>query len=290
MNACVEALYFNAIKNDFEVFAAISGYDGLVNDRVIQVQRGMISGISHMSGCNIKSGRSAQFATTAGFNKALLNIRKYGFDCLVIIGGNGTFAGCARLKGAGINVFGIPATIDNDVAITNSSLGFSSACENAVQLIDMLKATMRTNDRDHIVTLMGRKCAALANVVGEASFADVIDSVEQRHTPAQVAKIFAEKRKEGATSCLMIKQEIKADDVAQEAVEGANFVKALQIAAKDTNIRMNTLGHLQRGATPSCRDRWLAQNYARVAMNSILNNQFGVAAALFADEFKTVEL
>ena len=290
MNACFEAAFDFASSHGYELYAATGGFDGLINNSVVRVDKSSAWGISHVSGCNFKCGRSQAFKTQEGLEKAVANIKIHGFEALIILGGNGSFVGVGRLKKAGVNAVGIPATIDNDVFVTNHSLGFSSACESAIKLIDNLKSTMLTNNRDHVVQLMGRHCSALTCVVGEAAFADVIDTVDKRYTAAQVANIFGDKRKSGKQSCLMVMQEKKAEDVVSEAIESAKLLGAISEAGKNPDLRMTTLGHLQRGAPPSCRDRWLALNYARTAINAIVARRFGTAVALVGEEFILVEL
>ena len=290
MNACLEAIVNRAASHGFELWVAIMGYDGLVNGNLVPVTRANCSGISGRAGCVIKCGRSEAFTTDSGFAKAIETIKQNGFEGLIVIGGNGTFMGVERLRSAGISVIAIPATIDNDVFFTKHNLGFSSATENAVALIDMLKVTMETNERDHVVQLMGRHNADLAQKVGEASFADVIDTVNKRHSAAEVVQIFKELRNQGKESCLMIMQERKNIDAAHEAIESANFLTELIVAAQDKRIRMNTLGHLQRGAAPSAHDRWLAVNYGNMAVDFAAKKRYGVAIGLLHSEFKAVEL
>ena len=149
---------------------------------------------------------------------------------------------------------------------------------------------MGTNDRDHMVQMMGRNCSELTRKVGVAANADVIDCEEHRYTPAEVAKIFDEKHKRGKKSCIMITQEVKCADAVEEAAYNVKLLKSLWEAAGNKNIRMTTLGYLQRGAHPSCHDRWLAVNYGRIAVDCAVKKQFGVAIGFIKDEFVTMDL
>jgi 6-phosphofructokinase 1 len=290
MNACMEAVFFKGKELGYEVWVAVSGYDGLIKDEFVLMTAENSCGISQKSGCVFKCSRSARFVTTEGFAKALANFKKHDFEAMIVLGGNGSFYGMGRLKNAGLPVIGIPATIDNDVFFTKHNLGFSSACENAVQMIDILKETMETNDRDHIVQLMGRHCSELTNTVGTATFADIIDVEENRHTPEAVAEIFKKKRRYGKTSCFMIMQEKRYADPATEAIGGAEYLKHLWVASGDSNIRMNTLGHLQRGARPSCRDRYLGVVYGHAAVDCVINKHFGVGIGITNDQISYTEI
>jgi len=290
MNACLEAIYLHAGARGYETWVAFSGYDGLIYDNISYVTPEKVIGISGISGYVYKSARSPLFTTKQGFTAAISNIKKHGFEAVIVIGGNGSFIGAGRLKKAGIPVIGVPATIDNDVFTTRHNLGFSSACETAVQMVDMLRATMETNQRDHVVLLMGRHCDDLARTVGQATFADIIDMEGNRHTPQMVANIFAAKRKAGKTSCMMIMQERKGPSAIQEAIDAANYMQELCTVSGDSQIRMNTLGHLQRGAPPSCRDRFLAVAYGRGAVDSIVKKHFGVSLAMIDRDVCLVDL
>jgi len=280
MNAFFEAVYLYGTAKGLEVFAAIDGFNGLIDNKVVRITAQNGTGISEKGGCVFKCGRSPRVMEHDGFMTAMANIRKNKFDTIVVAGGNGSLIGAGRFKSAGVNVVFVPATIDNDVSTTSNSLGFSSACESSVKMIDMLKDTMETSNRDHVVQLMGRSCNALAGTVGTATFADLVDMEGARYTPEQVADVFMRNRRAGKTSNMLIMQERKGKDFTDDILSGVSFVKKLCIACNDNNIRITTLGYLQRGAEPTCRDRYLAVMYARAAVESILARQFGVGVAL----------
>jgi 6-phosphofructokinase 1 len=282
MNACMEAMFNYATHLGYEMYVAIKGYDGLVKNNIVRATREKCNGISHISGCVFRCGRSPEFATTEGFARAIDTVKKHDFAALIVIGGNGTFKGISSLKKAGINVIGIPATIDNDVFFTRNSLGFSSACEAITQNIDMIKATMQTNERNYIVQVMGRDCSEIALNVGVASFANVIDISENRHSPQYVADMFIRQREKGNMSCLCITQENRP--------YGDAFLEQVQQAAGDKGIRLDHLGYFQRGATPSCRDRYLGASYGVMAIHLVIQNTWGVVIGLINDEFRTMDI
>ena len=290
MNACIEAIFNYATQLKWGVFVSPRGYDGLVKGQVIKATRENCTNISHITGFVFSSGRSKEFSESEGVAKAVNTVKKNGFDAVIVLGGNGSFMGASTLKHAGVPVIAIPATIDNDVYFTCNSLGYSSTCEAVVAMIDNLKGTMRSNNRNHIVQLMGRHCSDIALKTGIATFANIVDTSENRYSPEQVAQIFKAQNKAGASSCMMIMQERKSDNAVSEAFESATFLQQVQIAADDETIRTNTLGYLQRGATPSCRDRYLAVNYGILAVDLVRDGTLGMAIGMVDDKFHVMDI
>ncbi|MCL2755705.1 MAG: 6-phosphofructokinase [Firmicutes bacterium] len=285
MNACVESVFRFASSRGWQVFGAVGGYDGLVNERIIALVRENATGVGQLTGCFLKAGRSEAFMTVAGQKKAKEVVAKFGFDVVIVLGGNGSFRGAEKLVAQSVNVIGVPSTVDNDVYFTCDSLGFSSAVEESVRLVDMLNGTMQTNDRDHVVQMMGWYEKGLTQMVGEATFADIIDTKDNRHTPKQVIDIFSRNRVNGQLSNLMLMQEKRKGsiDAVAEAYEAVNYLQDLTRLSSGSSIRLNTLGHLQRGAPPSARDRWLGHHYGKKAVELIESGQFGVAVGLVRD-------
>ena len=282
MNACMEACFNYATHLGWQAYVAIMGYDGLVKDNIVLATRDKCNNISHIAGCVYRCGRSESFATPQGFQAAIDTIKRYGFDAVIVIGGNGSFLGLERLKRVGINVIGIPATIDNDVYFTKNSLGFSSACEAITHHIDLIKTTMQTNERDHLVQVMGRDCSDIALTVGVATFANIIDIIERRHTSEEIARIFTEQQELGNLSCLAVVQEKRPD--------AETLLKDIQVASNNTRVRMDVLGYFQRGASPSCRDRYLGASYGVMAVDLVAAKKFGVGIGLINDDFRIVDL
>jgi len=280
MNACLEGILVAAGEKRIQVFGAFGGYDGLIEKRIEKLD---IKNISHLTGSVLKCGRSEAFKTKEGTDRAVEVLKN--FDALIVMGGNGSLSGAGRLSKAGVRVIGIPATIDNDLPYTTHSLGFSSAVEECVRLIDNLRSTMRTNDMDHVVQLMGRGCSLLTQKVGFATFAEIVDINENRHTPEQVAKIFETNRAGGQKSNLMVMQEKVGGSSLDDVVESVNYLIELSQAMDTSRVRMTTLGHLQRGAAVSAHDRWLGCNYGRMAVELLSKGKHGVKLGLTQDKF-----
>jgi 6-phosphofructokinase 1 len=290
MNACVEAVYTYGKEKGFEVWAGINGYNGLIFNEFVKMTDQNALGISGRGGCVFKCGRASTFLSQPSFNNAVKNVKKAGFSAVIVLGGNGSTDGAGRLKNAGLPMIVIPATIDNDVDFTKNSLGFSSACESAVRQLDDIRATMETGMRDYAVVLMGRHCNEMTKRIGTATFAEVIDMEGDRHTPEQIAKIFKANRAAGKTCNMVLTQEKKSATHVTELREGADFVEALWNATGDKNIRMQTLGYLQRGAVPSCFDRFIAVLYGRASVDCVLANKLGVGLSVVNDQVEIIDL
>jgi len=292
MNACVESIFIACRSRGWQAMGAIGGYEGLVTGNIVMLTPDNARNIGHMTGCTLKAGRSESFMTKQGQDSCLQNLNRHKINCVIVLGGNGSFKGATTLEKLGVPVIGIPCTIDNDVYFTRESLGFSSAVEESVRLIDRLKGTMQTNDRDHVVQLMGWHEKGLTQMVGEATFAEIIDTIDNRHTPKQVIEIFDRNRKAGNTSNMMVMQEKRKDsiDVVSEALEAVNYLQDLTRLTPASKIRLNTLGHLQRGATPSGRDRWLGHHYGKKAIELIEAGQSGVAVGMVRENVIAVPL
>jgi 6-phosphofructokinase 1 len=292
MNACVEAIYRYGVENGMEMWAGINGYNGIINGVFTQMDIENATCISERSGCVFKCGRAANFLEHEGFKSAVNNIKKHKFDAVVILGGNGSTNGAGRLKNAGVNVIVIPATIDNDVDFTKHSLGFESACESATRAIDALRATMETSGRNFVVEIMGRHCNKLTERIALAVFPDIIDMEGQRHTTRQIAEVFNKNRAMGKNSNFMLMQERKGADYIQQSMDTIKFIADLINDAKDTSIRLASVGYLQRGAVPAYFDRFLGGLYGRAAVDCVLAEKFGIGLSMenYKVVYKNIEL
>lgn len=290
MNACVEGIWTHAQRFGWTIYGG-AGFDALIHQTHRQLGRADATNISHLTGSVFGSGRSKGFKTPEGIAAAVANAKQ--FDAIIVLGGNGSLKGSwEKLTKSGVKVIGIPATIDNDVYFTKNSLGFSSAAEEGTRLVDMLNGTMRTNSRDHIVQLMGWGCADLSNFIGQATFADLIDTADTPHTPAQMAQVFENNRTAGKNGSTIIMQErINKDNrnFITEMHQSVDYWNQLAAFAGD-DFRGHILGHLMRGAKPSARDRWLGFHYGRVAIELVHQNKFGVGIGLVGDNFTTMTL
>ena len=247
MNACVRSVVRTAIYHGIECYGIRRGYHGLISGDVIKLDQNNIGHIINRGGTILYTARSKEFMTEEGQRKAVSTCKFLGLDGIVAIGGDGTFRGVQALSKYGINVVGIPATIDNDISCTNYSIGFDTAANTAIDCIDKLRDTMQSHERCSVVEVMGRNAGYLAMYVGLAVGATAVLVPEK---PVDFEKDVIEKirraRFNGFTHYMIV------------VAEGAG--SAAEIAAKiketiDLDPRVTVLGHIQRGGSPTGRDR-----------------------------------
>lgn len=247
MNAAVRSVVRTALYHGIECFGILRGYNGLINGDVIRLDEKRVSHIINRGGTILYTARSKDFFTEEGQKKAASTCKFLGLDGVIAIGGDGTFRGAQALSKYGINVACIPATIDNDIRCTNYSIGFDTAANTAIDCIDKLRDTMQSHERCSVVEVMGRNAGYLAMYVGLAVGATAVLVPE---SPIDFQKDIVEKirqaRFNGFTHYMIV------------VAEGAG--SASDIAAKikeslDLDPRVTVLGHIQRGGTPSARDR-----------------------------------
>jgi len=282
MNACMESIFNYAASLGWEVWVSPYGYDGLVRDEVMLATRERCTNISHLAGCVYKCSRSPEFKTDDGKKKAAETCRRHAFDAVIAIGGNGTLAGLENFtKATGINVIGIPATVDNDCYYTNNALGFSSAVEAVVRYIDQIKPTMQTNERNFLLEVMGKGSSEIAISAGIAGFANLVDRSESRFTVGQIAEIFNTQRQKGNKSCMALLEEHRSDT--------SSLLDNIK-AATEGEVRFERAYYYQRGAAPSARDRFLGAHYGVMAVDLVRDGKFGVAVGMLNDYLITVKL
>lgn len=266
MNAYIKALAKLCKQNDVKLFASLYGYKGLVQDMVVPLFYDNLADIENLGGSVIKTSRCPEFVEEEGFNKALATIKKHKIDCVVVVGGNGSFNGANRLCQNGVNVLAIPGTIDNDLEYTDKTLGYDTACQNALDDIIKIKQTMQASDRGAIVQVMGRHCPDIAlhcAILANANLA-VTKPMSNQQILQKVANIIAS----GNPSPVVVVQE--------------NILDVNQLALfLQTNLgkefRASTLGYVQRGGEPTANDKLLAIQLACSTIKKVLGNVFGYA-------------
>ena len=247
MNAAVRAVVRTCMFNGIECYGIRRGYNGLIAGDIVKLDEKSVSRIINRGGTILYSARSKEFMTEEGQKKAVSMCKLLGLDSVIAIGGDGTFRGAKALAKHGINVVGIPATIDNDICCTNYSIGFDTAANTAIDCIDKLRDTMQSHERCSIVEVMGRNAGYLAMYVGLATGATAVLVPE---TPFDVEQDVIEKirkaRLKGFTHYMIVLAEGagKATDLARELKERI-----------DMDPRVTILGHIQRGGSPTARDR-----------------------------------
>ncbi|MBQ9839103.1 MAG: 6-phosphofructokinase [Oscillospiraceae bacterium] len=247
MNACVRAVVRTALYHGIECYGIRRGYSGLIAGDVVKLNEKDVSHIINRGGTILYSARSKEFMTEEGQNKAVSTCKFLGLEGIIVIGGDGTFRGAQALSRHGINVIGIPGTIDNDISCTNYSIGFDTAANTAIECIDKLRDTMQSHERCSVVEIMGRHAGFLAMYVGLAVGATAVLVPEDPYDFEQdVIEKIRRARLNGFTHYMIV--------VAEGAGSAAEIAKRIKETI-DLDPRVTVLGHIQRGGSPSGRDR-----------------------------------
>ena len=261
MNAAVRAVVRTAVSRGIECVGIRRGYQGLINSDFVMLDAASVGHILSRGGTMLYTARSEDFMTEKGRQRAVSTCRMLGLEGIVTIGGDGTFRGALELSRLGVPVVGVPATIDNDIGCTNYTIGFDTACNTAIDCIDRLRDTMQSHERCSVVEVMGRNAGFLALYVGIAVGATAV-LVPERELDFErdVVERIRSARLAGSTHFMIVVAE-----GAGSAVEiGKRIYDAIGIEP-----RVTVLGHIQRGGSPSARDRETATRMGFYAVNAL---------------------
>jgi 6-phosphofructokinase 1 len=270
MNACVRAIVRTAIYYDIEVVGIIRGYAGLIDGEMIKMELGSVSNIIQRGGTILKTARSEAFKTPEGRAKAAENLNKWNIDALVTIGGDGTYRGASALnKEYGISVIGAPGTIDNDIFGTDYTIGYDTAINVALDAVDRIRDTAASHERIFFVEVMGRSSGFIALDVGVAGGAEAILIPETITDINRLCNVLMGGRERGKKSSIVI--------VAEGDEEGNSYTIAQKVQEKTgLDYRVTVLGHIQRGGSPTARDRILSSRLGSAAIESLKNGMTNV--------------
>ena len=247
MNAAIRAVVRTALAKGYTVRGIKRGYHGLLREEIIEMNGRDVSDIIQRGGTILQTARSKQMRTEEGQRKAAGILKKYGIDVLVVIGGDGSFAGAQKLSEYGIKVIGIPGTIDLDIACTEYTIGFDTAANTAMEAIDKIRDTSTSHERCSIVEVMGRDAGYLALWCGIANGAEQILLPEHHgYNEQAIIDNILENRKRGKKHYIIINAEGVGDSI--------NMAKRIE-EATGLETRATILGHLQRGGSPTVKDR-----------------------------------
>ena len=266
MNAAVRAVVRSAINKNIQVYGIRRGYNGLLTGEVVQMNLRSVSDIIHRGGTMLCTARSPEYNTPEGVKKAADYCRSLGVNGVVVIGGDGSFRGARDLSGAGIPCVGIPGTIDNDIACSEYTIGFDTAMNTALEMVDKIRDTAQSHDRCSVVEVMGRRCGDIALHTGIACGATAILVPEK---PVDIDKMVVQK-------ILDTKATGKRHFIVVVA-EGVGHTEELaKYIEEKTGIesRATILGHVQRGGSPTLRDRVVASAMGHHAVE-LLSNGIG---------------
>ena len=264
MNAAVRAVVRAGINKGMRVYGVYRGYNGLLNGDVQEMNLRSVSDIIGFGGTMLYTARSEEFATPAGIKKAADFCRSIDVSGVVVIGGDGSFMGARALTNAGINCIGIPGTIDNDIACSEYTVGFDTAMNTALQMVDRIRDTAQSHDRCSIVEVMGRRCGDIALQTGIATGATAILVPEIPYNiERDVIQRIVNTQKTGKKHFIVV----VAEGVGKVA-ELANYVEN----RLGIETRATILGHVQRGGSPTLRDRVVASEMGFRAVELLEKN------------------
>ncbi len=260
MNAAIRAVTRCALSHDMNVVGIQRGYKGLLNGEIHPMTARDVSDILQKGGTILQTARSKEFATPEGVKKGADMARLYGIDALVVIGGDGSFKGAKALSEHGIPVIGIPATIDNDIGCTNYTIGFDTATNTAMEAIDKIRDTATSHERCNIVEVMGREAGYIALNVAIAGGAEAALVPEYEYDMDAIARDIIDAKNRGKKHHLII----VAEGVGG-SVEMAKHIE--QVTGVGT--RATILGYMQRGGSPTLKDRLMASKMGYHAIELI---------------------
>jgi 6-phosphofructokinase 1 len=265
MNAAIRAVVRAGLAKGLEVVGIERGYHGLLNGHFRPMTASSVSGIINLGGTVLRTARSSEFKTVAGQTCAAGVLKSEGIEGLAIIGGDGSLRGALAINQAcGVKVIGIPASIDNDIPGTQYSVGFDTAINTALDAIDKIRDTSASHERVFVVEVMGRHNGFIALEVGIAGGAEAVLVPECKNDMIGLCQRIQAGQARGKLSSIII--------VAEGAAKGSDVAATItQITGIET--RLSILGHIQRGGTPSARDRSLATRFGCHAVDLLVEGQ-----------------
>ena len=259
MNAAIRAAVRRGLQKGVQMKGILKGYDGLMNEEIIDMTARDVSDTIERGGTILYTARCAEMRTLEGQKRAADVCRKHGIDGLVVIGGDGSFAGAQKLAALGINTVGVPGTIDLDIACTEYTIGFDTAVNTAMEAIDKVRDTSTSHERCSIIEVMGRGAGYIALWCGIANGAeDILLPEKYDYDEQKIVNHIIENRKRGKQHHIIVN--------AEGIGHSASMAKRIE-AATGVETRATILGHMQRGGSPTCKDRVYASTMGALAVD-----------------------
>ncbi len=273
MNAVIRSVVRTAIARGMEVVGVERGYNGLINGDLIPMDARSVSDIIQRGGTMLCTARCAEFRYDEGVEKAKKTCIENGIEGLVVVGGDGSFRGAADLSAKGILAVGVPGTIDNDISMTEYTIGYDTAMNTVVEMVDKLRDTAQSHDRCSVVEVMGRNAGYIALNAGIAVGATYIITKEEPYTMNDVIQKILAGKKNGKHHFIVV--------VAEGIGNSEQIAKEIE---QETGIesRATILGHVQRGGSPTLRDRVAASQLGHYAVE-LLEKGIGNRVVGFKD-------
>jgi len=265
MNAAIRAVVRFALAHSCRVKGIVKGYSGILNEQFVDLSASSVANIIQRGGTLLKTDRCEAFFQKKTRKKAAQTLVREGIDGLVVIGGDGSFAGAHLLqKETGFPVVGVPGTIDNDIALTEDTIGFDTAVNTAIEAIDRIRDTASSHDRIFLVEVMGRSSGFIGLQVGMGGGAETVILPEKNQSIESICQTIQRGIRRGKTSSIIV--------VAEGPKPGLSNRLSSQLEKKGYLSRVCILGHTQRGGTPTAHDRVLASVLGASAVAYLLSD------------------
>lgn len=279
MNAAIRAVVRVALSKGLKVRGIRRGFHGLLREEIIDLSARDVSDSIQRGGTILQTARCQEMRTEEGQQKAAAICKKYGIDGLIVIGGDGSFAGAQKLANLGVRTVGIPGTIDLDIACTDYTIGFDTAVNTAMEAIDKIRDTSTSHERCSIIEVMGRDAGYLALWCGIANGAErILMPEEHDYNEEELIKDILLNKKRGKKNYIIINAEGIGDSL--------NMAKRIE-EATGIETRASIIGHMQRGGSPTCKDRVYASTMGAMAVELLCdgktNRVIGYRGGKFVD-------
>ncbi len=283
MNAAIRAVTRGAIYNGMRVFGIYKGYKGLINNEIVEFKTNSVSNIIQQGGTILKTARCDEFKTPEGRVIAYENMKKHGIEALVVIGGDGSLTGAAVFANEfNIPIVGLPATIDNDLNATDTTIGYDTALNTIMEAMDKIRDTATSHERLFFVEVMGRNCGYLALNSAIASGAEAAIIPEISMEKDQLAELIDQGFRKSKSSSMVL--------VAESEITGGalNLAERVKNQYPQYDVRVTILGHLQRGGSPTAQDRILASRMGVASIQALIENQRNVMIGIRENEISYI--
>ena len=277
MNAAIRAVVREALGKGLKVKGIKRGYAGLLQEEIVDMEARSVSDTIQRGGTILQTARCKEFTTAEGQQKGAEICKKHGIDGVIVIGGDGSFQGAQKLAGLGINTIGLPGTIDLDIACTDYTIGFDTAVNTAMEAIDKVRDTSTSHERCSIIEVMGRGAGYIALWTGIANGAeDILLPERYDYDEQKLVNHIIENRKRGKQHHIIIN--------AEGIGHSASMAKRIE-AATGIETRATILGHMQRGGSPTCKDRVYASIMGAYAVDLLCKGATNRVVAYRGGEF-----
>lgn len=305
LNAVIRAIVAKGSKYDFEILSIRSGWQGMIQGKIGTITTESISGILPRGGTIIGTSRTNPFKKAGDLRKTLDNYKRFGMDAIIAIGGEDTLGVASKLSKEGINIVGVPKTIDNDLGCTDYTFGFDTAVTIATEAIDRLHSTAESHDRIIVLEVMGRHTGWIATMAGLAGGADCILIPEKPFNIDDICGLIKKRHERGKNfSIIVVAEGVKPQEGTDFVVQdqevdafghirlgGISHTIAKAVEGKTGyETRVTILGHIQRGGTPTSFDRILATRFGVAAIELVRKGEFGKMVSLQGNKIVTVTL